>query len=365
MSFEDRLERLRAELRHRELDALLITDPINRRYFSGFTGSAGSLLVTADRAVLLSDFRYQEQAPREAPLYDFRLVQGDTKLAEQLPDLVSDLHVSRLGFESDHMSVARFNTLRQGAKDGGVEVTWSEVQGLAQLRQVKDAGELALLQRAIRITDEAFAVVQALMQPTMHERDLAWELEKAMRERGADGISFDIIVAAGPNGAQPHARAGDQQLGVGRPIVIDYGAQVAGYHADMTRTVILGQPDDQFWTIYNTVLEAQEAAIKQIRPGMNSVEADAIARDLIKAAGYGDYFGHSLGHGVGLDVHEGPRLSFLGSDTLPVGAVFSIEPGIYLPDWGGVRIEDLALLTDDGPKVLSQATKDPVIHVDV
>jgi Xaa-Pro aminopeptidase len=221
---------------------------------------------------------------------------------------------------------------------------------------------LALLQRAIAISDDAFAAILPLLHPSMRERDVAWELEKAMRERGADAISFEIIVAAGPNGAQPHARAGDEQLGTGRPIVIDFGAQYAGYHADCTRTIVLGEPDEQFRTIYNTVLRAQEAAIAAIRPGMTSVEADATAREVIKEAGYGDEFGHGLGHGVGLDVHEGPRLSFLGKDTLPAGAVFSIEPGIYLPGWGGVRIEDLALLTEDGPQVLSQAIKEPVIR---
>jgi Xaa-Pro aminopeptidase len=364
MNIQERLQRLRAELHKREVDAVLISDATNRRYFSGFTGSSGTLLVTADKAMLLSDFRYAEQAPREAPLFEFRLVVGEAKLAEALADLLPKLGAQRLGFEADNITVARLNALKQGLDDANPVVQWHPFTGLAQLRQVKDADELALLRRAIRITDEAFDATIPLMQPTMRERELAWELEKAMRERGADGISFEIIVAAGPNGAQPHARAGDEQLGAHRPIVIDFGAQYAGYHADCTRTVLLGEPDDQFWTIYNMVLHAQEAAITDIRPGMTSVEADATARDLIKAAGYGEQFGHGLGHGVGLDVHEGPRVSWLGEDTLPSGAVFSIEPGIYLPGWGGVRIEDLVLLTDDGPQVLSHARKDPVILID-
>lgn len=363
MNIQARLERLRAELHTRDVDAVLISDATNRRYFSGFTGSAGTLLVTAKDALLLSDFRYGEQAPREAPLFEFRLVVGEAKLAEQLADLLPTLGVQRLGFEADNMTVARLDALKRGLDEAKTTVQWHPFTGLAQLRQVKDADELALLQRAIQITDEAFDATITLMQPTMRERELAWELEKAMRERGADGISFPIIVAAGPNGAQPHARAGDAQLGTGRPIVIDFGAQYAGYHADCTRTVLLGRPDDQFWTIYNTVLAAQESAIKNIRAGMISVEADATARDLIKAAGYGEQFGHGLGHGVGLDVHEGPRVSWLGEDTLPSGAVFSIEPGIYVPGWGGVRIEDLALLTDNGTQVLSHARKDPVIQI--
>jgi Xaa-Pro aminopeptidase len=341
---------------------VLIGDATNRRYFSGFTGSAGTLLVTAKDALLLSDFRYQEQAPREATLFAFRLVVGEAKLAEVLADLLPNLGVQRLGFEADNMTVARFDALKHGLDEAKVAVQWQALADLAQLRHVKDADELALLQRAIQITDDAFDATIPLMQPAMRERDLAWELEKAMRERGADGVSFPIIVASGPNGAQPHARAGDAQLGTGRPIVIDFGAQVAGYHADCTRTVLLGQPDDQFWTIYNTVLAAQEAAIKHIRPGMTSAQADATARDLIKAAGYGEQFGHGLGHGLGLDIHEGPRVSWLGEDTLLSGVVFSIEPGIYVPGWGGVRIEDLAVLTNNGPQVLSHAVKDPVIR---
>jgi len=362
MNIQDRLRKLRAELRTHNVDALLISDATNRRYFSGFTGSAGTLLVTAEHALLLSDFRYQAQAPREAPLFTFHLVTGEVKLAEQLADLLPKLAVQCLGFEADNITVARLEALKHGLDEAKSAVQWQGLTGLAQLRQVKDADELALLQRAIQITDDAFDATIPLMQPTMRERELAWELEKAMRERGADGISFEIIVAAGPNGAQPHARAGDEQLGTGRPIVIDFGAQYAGYHADCTRTVLLGKPDDQFWTIYNTVLAAQASAITHIRAGMTSVQADATARDMIKAAGYGEQFGHGLGHGVGLDVHEGPRVSWLGKDTLPSGAVFSIEPGIYVPGWGGVRIEDLAVLTDNGPQVLSHAIKNPVIQ---
>lgn len=362
MNIQDRLQRLRAQLHTHEVDALLVSDATNRRYFSGFTGSAGALLVTAHHALLLSDFRYQTQAPREAPSFEFRLATGDAAFAEQLIDALRAFDVRRLGFEADNITVVRFDALKHALDEATLAVQWQPVADLAQLRQVKDADELRLLQRAIQISDDAFDAVRARMQPTMRERDVAWELEKAMRERGADGISFEIIVAAGPNGVQPHARAGDEQLGTGRPIVIDWGAQYAGYHADCTRTVLLGEGDDQFWTIYNTVLHAQETALRNIHPGMTSVQADATARDLIKAAGYGKQFGHSLGHGVGLDVHEGPRLSWLGDDTLPVGAVFSIEPGIYVPGWGGVRIEDLALLTGDGPQVLSHALKDPVIQ---
>jgi Xaa-Pro aminopeptidase len=185
-----------------------------------------------------------------------------------------------------------------------------------------------------------------------------------MREAGADALAFPIIVAAGPNGARPHARAGDGLLGTGRPIVMDFGARLGGYHADMTRTVILGPPDEQFETIYARVLEAQQSASRRIRAGMTGNDADALARDLIVAAGYGDNFGHGLGHGVGLVIHEGPSLRKANEDRLPEGAVFSIEPGIYLPGWGGVRIEDLVTLTGTGARTLTQSSKDPVVLLD-
>jgi Xaa-Pro aminopeptidase len=198
----------------------------------------------------------------------------------------------------------------------------------------------------------------------MRERDVAWELEKAMREAGADGLAFPIIVAAGPNSARPHARAGDGQLGSGRPIVMDFGARLSGYHADMTRTVILGTPDEQFERVYTLVRSAQQHAAHQVRAGMSGRAADALARDMIAEAGYGDNFGHSLGHGVGLAIHEAPWLRAAGDEPLPTGAVCSIEPGIYLPGWGGIRVEDLVALTDTGARTLTQSSKEPVIALD-
>jgi Xaa-Pro aminopeptidase len=359
-----RLQRLRDKLRARELDALLVTHAANRRYLSGFTGSAGALLISADHAVLLSDFRYAEQGSLEAPSFEFRLIPADSLLPTYLPPLLQALNIRRLGFEAADLSVARHIALQQGTAEAHVQVEWVPTDKLVEdLRCVKDAAEIELLRRAVAVTDDAFAAVRPLLQPTMREREVAWELEKAMRERGAEGIAFDIIVAAGENSARPHAQAGDDQLGTGRPIVIDMGARVDGYHGDMTRTIVLGEADEHFWTIYNIVLAAQQKAATMIRAGMNGVEADAVARTVISEAGFGDAFGHGLGHGVGLAIHEGPRLSYTSQDTLPVGAVFSIEPGIYLPGWGGVRIEDLVLLTDAGPNILTRSSKEPVVEV--
>lgn len=361
---QHRLERLRQALHERQLDALIITNPLNRRYLSGFTGSAGVLLIMHDRVLLMSDFRYETQAKLEAPNFEFRLLLSDSAFTKLLPGLIQEFGIQKLGFEATTVSVAQFSGWRKELAAAGSQVQLFETEGLIEhLRQIKDSSEIELLRRAVAIGDAAFAAIQPMLRPAMREREVAWELEKAMRERGAEGLAFEIIVAAGDNGSRPHARAGDEQLGVGRPIVMDFGARVNGYHGDMTRTVILGEADEKFWTIYNIVLEAQQQAEAEIRAGMTGPQADAIARDRIAAAGYGDEFGHSLGHGVGLAIHEEPRLSHLRQDLLSAGAVVSVEPGIYLPGWGGVRIEDLVVITETGIEVLTQSSKEPVVAI--
>jgi len=265
-------------------------------------------------------------------------------------------------FEAAHVSVAEHYGLVKALFDSPVELESAE--GVVEaLREVKDAAELATLRRAVAITDAAIGEVIPRLRPEMSERQAAWMLEVAMRERGADGLSFPIIVAAGPNSALPHAQPGDGPLGEGRPIVIDMGALVDGYHADMTRTVCLGQPDAKFQEIYPIVLEAQRCALEGLRPGLRCNAVDALAREHIAAAGYGDSFSHGLGHGVGLEIHEGPSLRRAApgkeqsGPRLQAGNVTSVEPGIYLEGWGGVRIEDLALITEGGCEVLSQAAK--------
>ena len=361
---QQRIERVRGTLEEQQLDALLVEGAAGRRYLSGFTGSAGWLLISRERAILFSDSRYTIRARREAPAFEFVQVSDLAPLPAQLAEQVRALGLRRIGFEAEHATVASFGRLERALADAGAAVEWVPTEGLVRkLRQIKDAAEIATLRRAIQITDDAFAAVRPRLRPAMRERDVAWELEKAMRERGADGLAFSIIVAAGPNGAQPHAQAGDEPLGVGRPVVMDFGALLDGYHADMTRTVILGAADDRFRHIYAIVAEAERVAASGVRVGMLGRDADALARDVIAAAGYGDNFGHGLGHGVGLEIHEGPSLRLLNAEPLAAGSVFSIEPGIYLPEWGGVRIEDLVLLTDAGPEVLTRSPKEPVVEI--
>ena len=354
-----RLARLRAKLTEIGADALLVSQPENRGYLSGFTGSSGWLLITAERAQIATDFRYYEQVGLECPGYE--LVKITTNLAEVLPGMLQEAGVRRLAFEADHATFADIQDWSKAAPD----VEWAPTKGIgAGLRAVKDAGEIATLRTAITLADEALAAGLAQLRPGMTELELSWIIESYMRTHGAQNVSFDLIIACGPNGARPHAGATDEPIVAGEPVVIDMGARVNYYCSDLTRTVCLGQPNapERFWTVYNTVLQAQMAAEAAIRPGMTGQAVDAVARDLIAAAGYGPNFGHGLGHGVGLAVHEEPRLSRLGTGALAAGHVVTVEPGIYLPGWGGVRIEDIVLVTEDGVEVLTRAPKEPIIQ---
>jgi Xaa-Pro aminopeptidase len=357
-----RLERLRTILAARNLPALLVTSAVNRRYLSGFSGSAGALLISADAALLFTDGRYTIQAAAEAPAFTLRqIVNPGRPLTDLLREAATELELSQIGIEAEHMSLSEHQQISTAL---GEAVTLTHTSGIVEtLRQIKDASEIALLREAIALTDAAISAVVPQLRPDHSERDAAWMLEVALRERGADAVSFPIIVAAGPNAARAHHQPSDALLGSGRPIVIDMGGRRAGYHADLTRTVVVGEPDAQFWKIYDIVLTAQRTAIAGLRPGLTWHAADLLARDVISAAGYGEAFSHSLGHGVGLNIHEMPWLRRApagkedASPPLDVGMVTSIEPGIYLEDWGGIRIEDLVLITPEGCEVLSHAPK--------
>ena len=332
----DRLNRLVAQFPEKELDALLISAPENRRYLSGFTGSAGYLFISSERAVLVTDSRYTEQATNQAP--DFQVMQvrgGWDWFLEQL----KETGVKRVGFESRDMTVATYNSLVGAVKD---DSALSQVSMIATAempeegRVFKDQRELALLQRAIDASDAAMEAVCPNITVGMTEREVAWRMEMAMRDFGADGISFDTIVASGPNGAMAHHRPSDRAIQAGEPIVIDMGAIVEGYCSDITRTVVVGEPDETFRKIYDIVLGAQLTAINTVRPGMTGEDCDDLSRAVIAEAGYGGNFGHSLGHGVGLAVHENPRVSPRSPDKLEPNMVFTVEPGIYLTGWGGI-----------------------------
>ncbi len=354
---QSRLATFVAKLPEREVDAILVSGAENRRYLSGFSGSAGYLFISGERAHLATDFRYAEQATAQAVHFNVEQVRvGWDWLITQL----KESGAKRLGFESQAMTVATYNSLMNAINENS-ELSRIELVPVADMtdgqRSIKDSDELALLQRAIDASDLAMERVCPAITEGMTEREVGWRMEMAMRDAGADGISFDTIVAAGPNGAMAHHMPTDYVIKRGEPIVIDMGAKVGGYCSDITRTVVVGEPDEMFHKIYNIVLDAQLTAIRDVKTGMNGEEADKLARDVIADAGYGDNFGHSLGHGVGLAVHENPRVSPRSTDPLDVNSVFTVEPGIYLSGWGGVRIEDIVILGEGGATPLSKASK--------
>lgn len=357
---KDRIESLRRQLQERELDAFLVSQPENRRYISGFTGSAGYAVVTPKEAFLLVDFRYTEQAAQQAPGYQVQRITG--RLEEDLPNLLPQVGGKRWGFESAHLTVSLYDKVCPVFEQAGIAL--QGLEGVVEsIRAVKDEQEQEFLRQAVRLTDEAFAHLLEWVRPGVTEQQAAWEIEKYIREHGGEELAFPTIVGGGPNGAMPHHETGERPLQAGEPIVIDMGAVCGGYHADMTRTIVLGEPDERFWAIYSLVRTAQERAEAGMRAGASGVEVDRLAREVIANAGYGEQFGHGLGHGVGLATHEPLRLSALSTDTLPVGATITVEPGIYLPGWGGVRIEDVVLVHEDHAEVLTSSTKEPVVRI--
>lgn len=357
MKIANRLQRLRQKLAEREVDAIFISQPENRRYLSGFDGSAGYLLVTEKDAVIATDFRYLEQVKRQSP--DYKIFQINGGMENWFPVLTTETGGQKLGFEAQSISLAMYRQMSDIMKKSGpAHVRLIPLEGLVEsLRAVKDAEEIEAIAGAAAISDGAFQRIEENIRAGISEKDIAWELEKYMREHGSQTVPFDIIVAAGPNTALPHARPSERVIQEGEPVLMDIGARVDGYTSDLTRTICLGKPDDDFKKVYDTVLGAQLAAIELIKEGMTGEQADNLARTVIAEAGYAEAFGHALGHGVGLAAHESPRLGPGSDDELVSGMVFSIEPGIYLAGWGGVRIEDLAVMENGKLRVLSKARK--------
>ena len=352
-----RVDAVRSVLQSKKLDGILISSPENRRYLSGFSGSSGYLLVTANDAVLATDFRYVEQAGRESPHFRIHRIESGS---QWFTTMLKETQVKRLGFEGEDVSVATYRRLTKTLKESSLESNIKLVLTtniVERLRTWKDQEEMALIQRAIDIADQAFNNIAPTIYAGETEASVAWRLEVSMREQGAEGPSFDTIVGTGPNGALPHHRAGDQPIKEGEPIVIDMGAKYQGYCSDLTRTICLGTADETFRQVYDIVLGAQQTAMATVRATMTGAQADGLARTVIESAGYGNNFGHSLGHGVGLAVHEYPRVGPAADDILEEGMVFTIEPGIYLSGWGGVRIEDIVILEQTGARTLSKAQK--------
>jgi len=354
-----RIARLRAQLDERGLDALLVSQPSNRRYLSGFTGSAGYLLISESDTLIATDFRYFEQAAAQAP--DFRLqpVAG-TSFETWLPNLLSGLGGKKVGFEAAHLPYGTFehmSTVLRALPEADRPKLVLALDVVEVLRAIKEPAEIDAVQAAVDLGDAAFAHFMERVEPDWTEKQAAWEIERYMREHGGEAVAFETIVAGGAWSAMPHAYPRDEPLGEGRPIVIDMGVRLDGYCSDLTRTIVLGEPDGEFQRIYDIVLGAQLTAIELIAAGMTGEQAHLLAQRFIDEAGYGESFGHGLGHGVGLEVHEKPRMGRGSEDVLADGMVTSVEPGIYVSGWGGVRIEDLAVMENGRLRVLSRAPK--------
>jgi Xaa-Pro aminopeptidase len=341
---KDRVDRLQAALE----EPLLVSSPVNVRYLCGLDSSNAALLVEPDRVQLFTDFRYAERA---RAIRDLEAVQTRRNLYADLGERLS----GRIGFEAEALTCARYETLAAG----GLELV--PRRGLVeQLREVKDSAELAAVRRSAAILSEAFARLAEEPFVGRSERELVWRMAELMHEGGADDAAFSTVVGAGPTGASPHAVPGDRRIEAGEAVVVDAGCRVNGYCSDCTRTFATGPLPAQLDEAYAVVLRAQLASLEAVLPAADGKAVDRIARSIIEDAGFGDHFGHGLGHGVGLEVHEAPWLNPELESALAIDNVVTVEPGVYLPGLGGIRIEDLVIVTEDGPEVLTSFTKELV-----
>ncbi len=358
---EKRVNILRKDLEKNNLDTLMILVEQNRHYLSGYTGedtqfdeTAGALFITPDQLVLATDSRFDLQAKREAPLYE--VITYKKGLEKEISSIARKLNTKRLGFESIRLTMLQFQKIRKELDDqqqSGIELIDTENM-VEKLRMIKEEFEICALKDALKIAENVFYEFVPHLRPGMTEKDISWQLEKRMREAGADALSFPTIVASGPNSALPHAIVSDRKIKEGEPLLFDWGVKLNGYCSDISRTVILGTPDHTFRKIFQTVYDAQQKAIESMKPGMTGKQVDQVAREYIDSTEFKEKFSHGLGHGTGLAVHEGPRLSPLREDVLEPGMVVTVEPGIYIPEWGGVRLENMVVLRDYGAEVLNE-----------
>jgi Xaa-Pro aminopeptidase len=350
-----KLDALRNTFQKHGIDGLLVASPYNRRYITNFTGSAGIALITEEKALFITDFRYTDQAAKQAE--GFEIIQHTLPIQQEAAKQAQRLGIKKLGFEQDYMAFATFKAYEEAMQAELIPVS----NIVEELRLIKSEAEIKILKVAADIADAAFKHILDFIKPGLTELEVSNELEFFMRKAGASSSSFDIIVASGERSALPHGVASEKVIEKGDMVTMDYGALYNGYISDITRTVAVGEPAPKLKEIYNVVLEAQLKGVDEIKPGMTGKEADAISRNYIAEKGYGDYFGHSLGHGIGLEVHEAPSLSYRSETVLQPGMAVTVEPGIYIQGLGGVRIEDDIIITQDGNELLTHSTKDLII----
>ncbi|MFY0518003.1 M24 family metallopeptidase [Lysinibacillus sp. UGB7] len=350
-----KLQKLRKALQEHSIEGILITNEYNRRYMTGFTGTAGVAIVSQNDAVFITDFRYTEQAA--AQIKDFRIVKHEATILEEIATQVKAMGIKLLGFEKDAVSYGTYELYKNV-----IQTDLVPVSGLIEkIRLIKTEQEINIIKVACEIADHAFTHIIDFIKPGKTELEVSNELEFFMRKQGATQSSFDTIVASGLRSALPHGVATDKVIEKGDFVTLDYGALYNGYISDMTRTVAVGEPSAKLVDMYNAVLASQLLALEKVGPGLTGIQADAIARDYLTEKGYGEAFGHSLGHGIGLEVHEGPGLSMRSETVLEPGMAVTIEPGVYLPGIGGLRIEDDILITETGNELLTHSSKELII----
>lgn len=349
-----RLNQLNTYIEQKHLDGVVVLSDFNRRYLSGFTGTSGALIITKDHQYLINDFRYIEQATSQAT--KFKIIEQTGGLIDEVKQQLKNLGLENVGFEGNLVS---YDTYLQLSKSS---VSLISISGaIEKIREVKDDNEIAIIQKAAEIVDETYEYVLSIAKSGMTEQQLKAKLESKMLELGAEGTSFDTIVASGYRGALPHGVASEKVIEEGELITLDFGAYYKGYASDITRTFAIGEPDEKMKEIYQIVLTANKKGIEAAKAGITGKELDGVARDYITEQGYGEAFGHSLGHGIGLDVHEGPALSKKSDSLLQQNNCVTIEPGIYIDGLGGVRIEDDILITENGCELFTKCTKDLII----
>ncbi len=358
LAFNKRLAKIRQKMAADNIDAFLVTHRPNVLYLSGFSGTSGFLLLTSEDALLYTDFRYLQQAGEQAPGFEVLRINSATDFSAAA-ELISQKGLKRIALEEAHLSLREFRRFKNSYHGHGEIVPFFNF--IEEIRAVKEEEEIAKIAEAARIADAAFQSILPLLKPGISEQDLAVELEYRLRKGGSERLPFEIIVASGERSALPHGTAGSRIIKEGEPVTVDFGAVYKDYCSDMTRTFLFGTPSAKLQEVYNTVLQGQEMVLNSLRPGQKAAAADAIVRSFFQQLGYGEYFGHGLGHGVGLEVHELPTLSPQGESLLEEAMVFTLEPGIYIGGWGGIRIEDLVVLRPAGVQNLTNTGKRFVI----
>ncbi|AKL85131.1 M24 family metallopeptidase [Bacillus atrophaeus] len=351
-----KLEKLRNLFKQLGIDGLLITSGTNLQYMTGFTGSAGLAVISEERAAFITDFRYTEQA--KAQVKGFEIIEHGGSLIQTAADTINDFGIAKLGFEQNSMTYGTYASYHAVVNSAELVPVAESVE---KLRLIKSDEEIKILEEAAKIADDAFHHILTFIKPGISEISVANELEFFMRSQGADSSSFDMIVASGLRSSLPHGVASEKLIESGDFVTLDFGAYYKGYCSDITRTIAVGEPSDKLKDIYQIVFDAQVLGVQHIKPGMTGKEADALTRDHITAKGYGQYFGHSTGHGLGMEVHESPGLSARSSAVLEPGMIVTVEPGIYIPETGGVRIEDDIVITENGCRTITHSPKELII----